>query len=638
MQLFRPFRIRFKRSIALNTILLVATLGIISTGAGWFGLRQVNQIDAINAALTRDIAAARLALAQAKTRTESFGLATYKAFSASDPDQFAEAADAIANEFSGATIQLQNVVSAYPGATGEVDTILQKLDAAHRLASNLTQAIKAGNQAEARRIVDLTFDPARDDTVGHLNHLINILGAKAADIEAEAGTRRNSVYRATLAILIGCSAAALLIAFLISRLLITRPLRLLTSGMQRLARGDLDVALAGLGRKDEVGEIAAAVETFKVRMAEKAQRESEEAMNRQRAEAELRAQAQVRIADEQAKAAEVRAAIAEEQARAFRGLAEGLDRLAKGDLTFRLSDGFGDAYKQIKDDFNSTIAQLQETITAIAAAAGAVAGASAEIATATSDLSQKTEEQAAGLQQTSTSIEQISTTVRMNAENARRANLSAGTTRDIAVRGGEVVAQAVKAMARIEGSSKKIADIITVIDEIARQTNLLALNAAVEAARAGDAGRGFAVVATEVRSLAQRSAQAAKDIKDLITTSNVQVNDGVDLVNRAGRSLDEIVASIKGVADIVADIATASAEQAEGIAQINMTLTQMGDMTQHNAALVEENAATAKTLEQQAKAMDRSVAFFRLESDPSDLGHRYAARSRDLAAPNVAAG
>jgi hypothetical protein len=213
---------------------------------------------------------------------------------------------------------------------------------------------------------------------------------------------------------------------------------------------------------------------------------------------------------------------------------------------------------------------------------------------------------------TSASMEQMSATVKKNAANAQQANQSAAGTRDVADRGGQVVAESVGAMARIEEASRKISDIIGVIDEIARQTNLLALNAAVEAARAGDAGRGFAVVASEVRSLAQRSSQAAKDIKDLIINSNNQVQDGVDLVNKAGTALNEIVESIKRVADIVADIASASAEQASGIEQVNKALTQMDEVTQQNSALVEENAATAKTLEQQAKAMSEQVSIFRL--------------------------
>ncbi len=197
----------------------------------------------------------------------------------------------------------------------------------------------------------------------------------------------------------------------------------------------------------------------------------------------------------------------------------------------------------------------------------------------------------------------------------------AGETRETADRSGQVVAEAVHAMSRIDESSKKIADIITVIDEIARQTNLLALNAAVEAARAGEAGRGFAVVASEVRSLAQRSSQAAKDIKDLITNSSVQVQEGVDLVNKAGSSLSGIVESIKKVAAIVSDIATASVEQSTGIDQVNKALAQADEVTQQNSALVEENAATAKGLAHQAATMNKRMSAFRLNEAPAAASH-----------------
>jgi methyl-accepting chemotaxis protein len=263
---------------------------------------------------------------------------------------------------------------------------------------------------------------------------------------------------------------------------------------------------------------------------------------------------------------------------------------------------------------NELLDSMAEVLAEIKTTSQEVSSAAAEISTATTDLSQRTEEQAASLEETSASMEQIAATVKQNAENANRANDLTRGTREVADRGGEVVAEAVSAMARIEESSRKIADIISVIDEIARQTNLLALNAAVEAARAGEAGRGFAVVASEVRSLAQRSSQAAKDIKDLITNSSSQVQDGVQLVNRAGTSLKEILDSIKQVADIVADIATASSEQAGGIEQVNKALTQMDEVTQQNSAMVEQNAATARTLEQQAGEMDERIGAYKLNN------------------------
>ncbi len=312
-----------------------------------------------------------------------------------------------------------------------------------------------------------------------------------------------------------------------------------------------------------------------------------------------------------------------------------LSGLAEGDLTQRITADYHGSFATLKTDANTMAERIGSTIGEIKGSAREVTNASAEISASTTDLSQRTEEQAASLEQTSASMEEISATVKKNAENAQQANQSAGTTRDVADRGGQVVAKAVDAMARIEESSRKISDIIGVIDEIPRQPNLLAHNAAVEAARAGDAGRGFAVVASEVRSLAQRSSQAAKDIKDLITNSNSQVKDGVDLVNRAGTALTEIVESIKKVAEIVSDIAAASAEQAGGIEQVNKALTQMDEVTQQNSALVEENAATAKTLEQQAKAMDERVAFFQIDgagAQASPVAQKHASAPRAVEA------
>jgi methyl-accepting chemotaxis protein len=403
---------------------------------------------------------------------------------------------------------------------------------------------------------------------------------------------------------------------------ISRPVNSLTSAMEALAAGNLETEVEGGERGDELGQMAKAVLVFRDAGLEKLRLEGQTAEQRREAEAERR-----RNAEAQAKSTA-------EQAGVVDALARGLKSLSDGDLTFRLTDGFTETYKQIRDDFNTTVAQLQSTIQAIAASAREVASASGEISGGTTDLSQRTEEQAASLEQTSASLEEISATVKKNAENAQQANQFASGTREVADRGGAVVAQAVGAMARIDESSRKISDIISVIDEIARQTNLLALNAAVEAARAGEAGRGFAVVASEVRTLAQRSSQAANDIKDLITNSSSQVQEGVELVNRAGTSLTEIVDSIKRVASIVSEIASASAEQSTGIDQVNIALTQMDEVTQQNSALVEQNAAAAKALEQQSQAMDQQVSFFRLAAQANGKdGHPVVASRRAAAAP-----
>ena len=431
----------------------------------------------------------------------------------------------------------------------------------------------------------------------------------------------------------------LALAFLIGRG-ISKPLGRMSSVLAELAKGNKAVEIPYTERGDEIGDNARAAQTFKENLLRVEQMEAEQKANEVRTAAEREAAMQAMASEfETAVGGIVQAAVAGDfsqrvdlegktgmvlnvgtainslcanVAKALDDLITMLNALAAGDLSQRITADYQGNFAVLKDNANKTAERIGQTIAEIKSSAAEVTNASAEISGSTTDLSQRTEEQAASLEETSASMEEIAGTVKKNAEFAQAANQSAASTREVAERGGQVVAKAVDAMAKIEESSRKISDIIGVIDEIARQTNLLALNAAVEAARAGEAGRGFAVVASEVRSLAQRSSQAAKDIKDLITNSNGQVKDGVELVNRAGASLTEIVESIKKVADIVADIANGSAEQASGIEQVNKALTQMDEVTQQNSALVEENAATAKTLEHQAHAMDERVAFFRI--------------------------
>jgi methyl-accepting chemotaxis protein len=440
-----------------------------------------------------------------------------------------------------------------------------------------------------------------------LEGLVESASAYGFAFRTDADTAVESM-KANLAILAAATVLAGILLAFGSAYSLVRPLAKLTAGMKELGDGNFDVVLPGVGRKDEIGAIAGAVESFKIKAKQKAEEDAQRQLE------EMTEKEQRDAAERQRKAAERRAQIAT-QTQVIEILAGGLKKLSNGDLTVRLDEGLPEDYRQVRDDFNQTASQLEQTIASIVTATREVTNASSEIASSTTDLSQRTEMQAASLERTSASLEEIATTVKTNAENAQTANRSATGMRTVAERGGSVVGETVQAMARIEQSSHKIADIITVIDEIARQTNLLALNAAVEAARAGEAGRGFAVVASEVRNLAQRSAQAAKDIKELITNSNGLVKEGVDLVNRAGQSLSEIIASIKEVSTIVSGIAEASAEQATSISQVNRSLVEMDEVTQQNSAVVEENAATAKMLEQQAKTMDDLVAIFRIGAD-----------------------
>ncbi len=311
---------------------------------------------------------------------------------------------------------------------------------------------------------------------------------------------------------------------------------------------------------------------------------------------------------------------------AFKDTIRVANALAKGDLTQTVTRDYQGAYDEVKQSVNGTVTNLKTLVEEIKVAVDSINTASKEIAMGNSDLSQRTEEQASSLEETASSMEELTSTVKQNAENAKQANQLAIGASDVAGKGGAVVGQVVGTMASINESSRKIVDIISVIDGIAFQTNILALNAAVEAARAGEQGRGFAVVAAEVRTLAQRSAAAAKEIKGLIGDSVDKVENGTKLVGEAGQTMDEIVTAIKRVTDIMSEISAASLEQSSGIEQVNQAITQMDEVTQQNAALVEEAAAAAESLEEQAQNLSTSVSVFKLDTSTLALA-RPAARS-----------
>ncbi len=304
--------------------------------------------------------------------------------------------------------------------------------------------------------------------------------------------------------------------------------------------------------------------------------------------------------------------------KAISTISESLSALAKGDLTKYITQHVDVDFLPLKNSMNTTMEQLNELVESIIEASSQVSASAREIAMGNADLSQRTEQQASSLEETSSSMEEFTGAVKLNAENAKNAASLALNAKTLAEKGGAVVNRAVTAMKEIEASSKKIADIIGVIDEIAFQTNLLALNASVEAARAGEQGRGFAVVASEVRNLAQRSANAAKEIKDLIQDSVTKVNSGTKLVNDSGSTLEEIVGSVVNVSTIISDIDGASEEQILGISQVNQAVGQMDEMTQQNAALVEEAAASAESLEEQAIALLNMMKSFKTKRGDKD--------------------
>lgn len=296
-----------------------------------------------------------------------------------------------------------------------------------------------------------------------------------------------------------------------------------------------------------------------------------------------------------------------------------LGAIAKGDLTERIDAEYSGTFGDLKNYCNETTSSLTNMLSEIRTAADTIFTASSEIAQGNADLSSRTEQQAANLEETASSMEELTSTVKLNADNAKQANVLAEQASTVAVDGGALIQQVVTTMNAINESARKISDIIGVIDGIAFQTNILALNAAVEAARAGDQGRGFAVVASEVRTLAQRSANAAKDIKALISDSVQKIDSGNQLVGKSGDTMKEIVNAIKRVNDIMAEIAAASAEQSSGIEEVSTAVSQMDEMTQQNAALVEQAAAAAESLQSQADQLTRNVAQFRLDESDTHI-------------------
>ncbi|MGI4951709.1 MAG: HAMP domain-containing methyl-accepting chemotaxis protein [Janthinobacterium lividum] len=426
-------------------------------------------------------------------------------------------------------------------------------------------------------------------------------GNAAADLGTMLGTQAREWILAALALTtLLCAAIGLTMVRDVAR-----PITAMTAAMRRLAAQDLDVAIPGIGRGDEIGAMAGTVQVFKDNAVHA------KVLEREQAEAQVRRVAE----DERVRAKAEDAAAAEAAALVVGSIGTGLERLAAGDLTYRVDAALPPAYEKLRADLNGAMDGLQELIRGIVTNTSGLQSGAGEITQAADDLSRRTEQQAASLEQTAAALDEITATVRATAEGAEQArSLVTRTTAD-AERSGAVVQEAVTAMSGIEQSSQKISRIIGVIDEIAFQTNLLALNAGVEAARAGDAGRGFAVVASEVRALAQRSADAAREIKALIHTSTQQVGSGVKLVGEAGQALGRIMAQVGEVSGVVAGIASSAREQASGLAEVNTAVNQMDQMTQQNAAMVEQSTAASHALAQEAEELARLAQRFQVGDD-----------------------
>ena len=619
-------------NLKIRTKIICAVLfaGLVGVGVSIFGARQLQTADEHYSDLLSTRPPGILASARAARSAVALVGATYKVIAtpAGSPANIqakaaAEAAYAKALEF------LDEAGRNLPAKKASYDGVRAGIVA---LKSSVDEAIQHAERNEGAQALAVLAK-----IEGKLNDLIDTNAQLSSTVLKETEDRSAALSveteRAATTLLVAAAAGlmlGLLGALVLSARTITNPLQRLNAAMGSLSHGQLDVEIVGTERKDEVGDMARAVLVFQQNglamrqmEAEKARQDSAVAAEREANEAERR-----QVEEQQLD-------MARQQQHVVALLADGLERLAQGDLTCRLTDSVAADYIKLRDDFNRALEGLAETVQTIQATSVEVSTAAREINMGADDLSKRTEEQASSLEETAATTEELAASVKAAANASKSAVAMAEEAMGVAEKGGSIVSDAVEAMNRIEIASRKISDITGVIDEIAFQTNLLALNAAVEAARAGDAGKGFAVVASEVRTLAQRSGDAAKDITALIVESGGEVAQGVQLVRSAGEVLQQIVEASRKVAATVSDISAASAEQANGIDEMSQTVAHMDEMTQQNAALAEESAASATSLSDQIGRLNQLVSSFRTGADTAGLHHMAGRMAAELAQPSL---
>nr|CAD6607464.1 methyl-accepting chemotaxis protein [Rhizobium sp. TCK] len=583
---------------------LAGILILIGISFGLFATFALNRIGAINAHLEEiatDNMPTAITVKDMEVQLGSIRTAYRSHILRSDAEGKAAAAKAVET----ATAKLKEDITKFNtlNPSREESEIVVKLgqavDEYNAVGATVFASSLAGHIDEANRILRDEMVKSANAATESAERLVAISNSDTTEAYANA----QSAYSTTLTVAfvaIGVLAAVIAAAIWFAITGIARPIQTITGSMNTLARGDADTAIPYAGRTDEIGEMAAAVEVFRTNALEN--RRLEQEANAQRSQSE----------EQRRRTAEQERIRAEAMAQATTGLADGLKQLSAGNLGVQLTQSFAEEFEGLREDFNRSVMQLRETMTAVAESTSSIDSGSREISQSAEDLSKRTEQQAASLEETAAALDQITTNVANSSKRAEEARTVAIQANESARHSGAVVANAVDAMGKIEQSSSQISNIIGVIDDIAFQTNLLALNAGVEAARAGEAGKGFAVVAQEVRELAQRSATAAKEIKDLIRNSSAEVGNGVKLVSDTGEALKTIESYIVTINQHMDAIATSAREQSVGLSEVNTAVNQMDQVTQQNAAMVEEANAAGATLANEASRLRGLIGQFQL--------------------------
>jgi methyl-accepting chemotaxis protein len=600
---------------------ILALFGLFALGVAIYSGEVIKRTDAAYSDLLDDEAHAALSLARASRSLQEMRASANGLMMARSQSEYRQGLEAIKGAREGVEEYVGAAAKALPDDARIPALKVDVLDVVERSCENAWNlAGKAASDADvlANQAVFLAeCKPAFVAAIPKFRELTDTI-VDAADKHSAALTMTsNSAALETIAgVIVGMFAVGTL-GFFAIRSWVVMPIRSLSATMGVLAGGELSADVLGTARRDEVGTMAKAVQVFKDNGLRAGALEQEAAEARSHTEAE------------RARVAEQERLRAVEMEQATSGLAGGLKQIADGNLTCRLEEAFAPDFEGLRVDFNSAVAQLRETLNAVVHATATIDSGSRELSQSANDLSKRTEQQAAALEETAAALDEITANVSSSTKLAHEARTVAVQANQAARESGGVVASAVDAMQRIEQSSNQIANIIGVIDEIAFQTNLLALNAGVEAARAGDAGKGFAVVAQEVRELAQRSAQAAKEIKDLIRHSSTEVGAGVKLVCDTGEALKTIEGYVASVNAHMDAIAISSQEQSVGLSQVNTAVNQMDQTTQQNAAMVEQSTAASAGLAAESQKLRDMLSRFRLDETgatrPMELGPRRVA-------------